>query len=149
MRLENAVMSFRRLWPTWIAAARVRRQPDSGNAQTPTSKSASEFPAPADVESYRSTVEKVFMTDRGGTEPGYAACVMCHTWQTSVRFSLETPATDAGWTTAQSRQNFDVVTKLVNTADPESSRTAAQAAHAGGRGLGTYRRHLLEIARRR
>ena len=79
---------------------------------------ASAFPAAADIESFRSTVEKVFLTDRGGTIPGYAACVQCHTWQTSVRFSLETPATDAGWTVEQSRKNFDVVTRLVNTASP-------------------------------
>ena len=43
----------------------------------------------ADLESYRNVVERTFLRDRGGTVPGYAACVMCHTWQTSVRFSLE------------------------------------------------------------
>ena len=63
------------------------------------------------------------MRDRGGTMPGYAACVMCHTWQTRpMRFSLETPATDAGWTVEQSRKNFEIVTKLVNTKNPEDSR---------------------------
>ena len=66
---------------------------------------------------------RLFMTDRGGTIGGMAACVMCHTWQTKpMRFSLETPATDAGWTVEQSRRNFDIVTKLVNTANPETSR---------------------------
>jgi len=81
------------------------------------------FPGAADVETYRNTVEKVFMTDRGGTVPGMAACVMCHTWQTKpMRFSLETPATDAGWTAEQSRKNFEIVTKLVNTKNPEASR---------------------------
>ena len=93
-----------------------------------------------DLESYRNVVERTFLRDRGGTMPGYAACVMCHTWQTSVRFSLETPATDAGWTAEQSRRNFEVVTKLVNTADPESSRllrkplnpAAGGAGHTGG-----------------
>ena len=49
-------------------------------------------------------IEPIFMRDRGGTMPGYAACVMCHTWQTSLRFDLETPATDAGWTAEQSRR---------------------------------------------
>jgi len=48
---------------------------------------------------------------------------MCHTWQTKpMRFSLETPATDAGWTAEQSRKNFEIVTKLVNTKNPEASR---------------------------
>ena len=110
----------------------------AGSARTQTPA----FPGPADIESYRNVVERVLLTDRGGTTPGYAACVMCHTWQTSVRFSLETPATDKGWTLEQSRRNFDVVTKLVNTAEPESSRLLRKPliAQAGGLGHtgGTY-----------
>jgi hypothetical protein len=78
-------------------------------------------PRPADVESFRKTIEPIFMKDRGGTIPGYAACVMCHTWQTSLRFALETPATDAGWTAAQSRTNFEMITQLINTRSPETS----------------------------
>jgi hypothetical protein len=109
---------------------------------TGTSTQAPAFPAAADIEMYRNVVEKVFLTDRGGTVPGYAACVMCHTWQTSVRFSLQTPSTDAGWTIDQSRRNFDVVTKLVNTADPENSRLLRKplTPEAGGLGHtgGTY-----------
>ena len=111
----------------------------AGAATTSASEQAS-FPAAADIERYRNTVEKVFMTDRGGTVPGMAACVMCHTWQTSVRFTLETPATDAGWTVEQSRKNFDVVTRLVNTASPATSRlllkpldlSAGGMTHTGG-----------------
>lgn len=94
------------------------------------------FPAAADIESYRSKVERVFMTDRGGTIPGMAACVMCHTWQTSVRFTLETPATDAGWTVEQSRKNFDVVTKLVNTAAPATSRLLLKPLDSSAGGMG-------------
>ena len=115
---------------------------DAPPPPTPSATQASAFPGAADVEAYRNTVERLFMADRGGTMAGYAACVMCHTWQTSVRFSLETPATDAGWTAGQSRRNFDVVTKLVNTASPESSRLLLKplAAEAGGLGHtgGTY-----------
>ncbi len=94
------------------------------------------FPAAADIESYRGTVERVFMTDRGGTIPGMAACVMCHTWQTSVRFSLETPSTDAGWTVEQSRKNFDVVTRLVNTAAPATSRLLLKPLDPSAGGMG-------------
>jgi cytochrome c5 len=94
------------------------------------------FPGAADVESFRGTVEKVFMTDRGGTTPGYAACVMCHTWQTSVRFTLQTPATDAGWTAEQSRRNFDVVTQLVNTAAPATSRLLLKPLDPAAGGMG-------------
>src|SRR5687768_15477208 len=94
-------------------------------AATPTPASAGQaaFPTAADIDTYRNTVERVFMTDRGGTVSGMAACVMCHTWQTKVRFTLETPATDAGWTPEQSRKNFDVVTKLVNTASPADRKS--------------------------
>ena len=100
-------------------------------------------PSAADIEAFRTTVERVFMTDRGGTVSGMAACVMCHTWQTRPqRFSLETPATDAGWTVEQSRLNFDVVTKLVNTASPESSRLLLKPLATGAGGVahtgGTY-----------
>ncbi|MEE2790177.1 MAG: hypothetical protein VX453_00925 [Acidobacteriota bacterium] len=101
---------------------------------------AQTFPTSTDVETYRDTVESVFMEDRGGTTSGYASCVMCHTWQTSVRFSLETPETAAGWTSEQSRRNLDVIGQLINTADPESSRllqkplaqNAGGLAHTGG-----------------
>jgi hypothetical protein len=101
---------------------------------------AQQFPTAADINRFRDSVERVFMTDRGGTVSGMAACVMCHTWQTSLRFALETPATDAGWTVEQSRKNFDVVTKLVNTAAPATSRlllkpldpSAGGMTHTGG-----------------
>ena len=106
--------------------------------QTPAEAQTGTFPTEADVETYRDTVESVFMTDRGGTTSGgeksYAACVMCHTWQTSVRFSLETPETDSGWTLEQSRRNLDVVGQVVNTARPNSSRLLLKplAPQAGG-----------------
>jgi hypothetical protein len=108
---------------------------EPGPAQAPASAQTSGFPGAADIETYRNTVERLFLTDRGGTTAGVAACVMCHTWQTRpMRFSLETPSTDAGWTVEQSRRNFDVVTKLVNTATPESSRLLLKplATQAGG-----------------
>ena len=110
--------------------------------QTPAEAQTGGFPTEADVETYRDTVESVFMTDRGGTTSGYAACVMCHTWQTSVRFSLETPESDIGWTSEQSRRNLDVVTQLVNTANPDRSRLLLKPLSPGAGGLphtgGTY-----------
>jgi hypothetical protein len=122
----------------FLLAVSMTTEPVAGSGHT----QPSGFPAATDIESYRNVVERVFLADRGGTTPGYASCVMCHTWQTSVRFSLETPASDQGWTNAQSRRNFDVVTKLVNTADPESSRLLRKplTAEAGGLGHtgGTY-----------
>lgn len=105
-------------------------------ARTSATEQAAGFPAAADIEAYRAKVERVFMTDRGGTIPGMAACVMCHTWQTGVRFTLETPATDAGWTLDQSRKNFDVVTKLVNTAAPATSRLLLKPLDLSAGGMG-------------
>ena len=148
MGVRTFIVSCRRTW--WIAAAlgvmfavlAAATVAATNSGRMGGATQAPEFPGPADIESYRSSIEKIFMTDRGGTIPGVAACVMCHTWQTSVRFSLETPATDAGWTAAQSRKNFDVVTKLVNTANPESSRLLLKplTPEAGGLGHtgGTY-----------
>ena len=100
------------------------------------SASAGAPPRAADIESFRKTIEPIFMKDRGGTMPGYAACVMCHTWQTSVRFDLETPASDAGWTPEQSRTNFAMITQLVNTRSPENSYLLAKPLEPKAGGLG-------------
>ena len=147
--MTKIVKALQHRWSVWIGTAvcvaflvSLAATTERMSAQTATAAPASEFPSASDIESYRTTVEKVFTTDRGGTISGYAACVMCHTWQTSVRFSLETPATDAGWTNEQSRRNIEVVTKLVNTADPENSRLLLKplTPEAGGIGHtgGTY-----------
>ena len=90
-----------------------------------------------DVASFRAQIEPHFLRPRGGNSPGYAACVMCHTWQVRpVRFGLETPSSAAGWTEEQSRRNFDMITQLINTADPENSRLLRKplAPQAGGLG---------------
>jgi hypothetical protein len=105
------------------------------HAQQPAT-SAGAPPRAADVESFRKTIEPIFMKDRGGTMPGYAACVMCHTWQTSLRFDLETPATDAGWTAEQSRLNFEMITQLVNTRTPENSWLLLKPLEPKSGGLG-------------
>ena len=104
----------------------------AGQAPAPTSSA----PRQADVDSFRKTIEPIFMRDRGGTMPGYAACVMCHTWQTSLRFDLETPAGDAGWTANQSQQNFEMITQLVNTKTPENSYLLLKPLEPKAGGLG-------------
>lgn len=138
------IMPFRHEWPKWIAlvvcavfvVSVAAATANSASEPAPPTSQAREFSTTADIEAYRNSVEKVFLTDRGGTMPGYAACVMCHTWQTSVRFSLETPATDAGWTMDQSRKNFEVVTKLVNTAAPATSRLLLKPLDPSAGGMG-------------
>ena len=129
MTRRKRSISYLPTWSAWVTAflsafvvavyATALPSADAGRAQA--SGAAAAQPRPADVESFRKTIEPLFMRDRGGTMPGYAACVMCHTWQTSLRFDLETPETDAGWTAAQSRRNFEMITRLVNTRSPETS----------------------------
>lgn len=102
----------------------------------PAALQADGFPGSAEIDLFRKNIEPLLMRDRGGTDPGYAACVMCHTWQTSLRFALQTPATDAGWTPEQSRMNFDMLTKLIDTANPESSRLLLKPLVPAAGGLG-------------
>jgi hypothetical protein len=109
---------------------------NSGPPQTRPATKAIDFPGPRDVEIFRRTIEPLVLRDRGGSMPGYAACVMCHTWQTSLRFRLEIPATDAGWTPDQSRRNLEMLTKVVNTSSPESSRLLLKPLDPAAGGLG-------------
>ena len=113
-----------------FAAILVAVSMDAGFAQS------TPAPRPADIESYRTTIEPLFMRGRGGTMPGFASCVMCHTWQTKLRFQLETPATPAGWSAEQTRTNFEMITKLVNTASPETSRLLVKPLAPAAGGLG-------------
>lgn len=95
---------------------------------------------------YRQNVEPMFARPRGYPERDEdAACVMCHTWQTSLRFSLQNMTETAdgwAWTPGQSAINYQVVTQLVNASDPPSSRllTKPLSATEGGAGHtgGTY-----------
>ena len=127
MTTRKSVLRHHRAWTAWLIATGVSAfavaaflaASPSALAQAPATPGAA--PRQADVDSFRKTIEPIFMRDRGGTIPGVAACVMCHTWQTSLRFDLETPATDAGWTADQSRMNFQMITQLVNTKSPETS----------------------------
>ena len=97
---------------------------------------------------YRQNVEPLFLRPRGypGSTDGNAACVMCHVWQTSVRFSLEEPTEtlDGGaWTEEQSRRNYEVVTQLVNASDPESSRFLLKPLAEVAGGAASHGRQLL------
>ncbi len=89
---------------------------------------------------YRANIEPLFLRPRGypGSTRGDPACVMCHVWQTSVRFSLEEPSetpNGGAWTEEQSRRNYEVVTQMVNASDPESSRFLLKPLAQGAGGL--------------
>lgn len=80
----------------------------------------------ADFDYYRQNIEPMFARPRGyPNADGSPACVMCHSWQTGLRFALaDMTETSDGWTwtAGQSQANYDVVTKLVNASNPASSR---------------------------
>jgi hypothetical protein len=90
-----------------------------------------------DFEYYRQNVEPIFMQPRPGFVNGEAPCVSCHTFQTTTPLKLE-PLQEDGervyWTEAQSRRNFQIVSRLVIPGDPDNSRLLRKplAVDAGG-----------------
>src|SRR6476659_1338054 len=70
-----------------------------------------------DYASYKAKVEPIFLKKR----EGHARCVVCHSGAGNA-FRLQPLAPGATtWTEEQSRQNFEVVTKLVISANLMSS----------------------------
>ncbi len=93
-----------------------------------------------DFDVYRENIEPIFVQPRGYPqgEPT-AACIMCHVWQTSLRFALEDMTEIGGswtWTEEQSMRNYEVVTQLVNASEPASSKLLLKplSTDAGGEG---------------
>ena len=91
-----------------------------------------------DYEFFKSRVEPVFLTKR----PEHARCYVCHV-ESNNAFRLERLSTGTpGWTEEQSRRNFEMVAKLVNPGDPDTSRLllhplgpegGGDVFHSGGR----------------
>ena len=87
---------------------------------------------------YKSRVQPIFLAKK----EGHTRCIVCHA-EANNHFNLqklEPGATD--WTEAQSRQNFQMVEKLVNPGDPDTSlltqhplapEAGGHAYHSGGR----------------
>jgi hypothetical protein len=91
-----------------------------------------------DYSYYKSHVEPIFLTKKDG----HTRCVVCHA-NSNNNFHLEKLEPGAkSWTEEQSRRNFEMVSKLVNPGDPESSlltqhplapEAGGHAFHSGGR----------------
>jgi hypothetical protein len=91
-----------------------------------------------DYEFFKSRVEPVFLTKR----PDHARCYVCHV-ESNNAFRLERLSTgELAWTEEQSRRNFEMVSKLVNPGDPDTSRLllhplgpedGGDVFHSGGR----------------
>jgi hypothetical protein len=89
-------------------------------------------------EFFKSRVEPIFLTKR----PDHARCYVCHV-ESNNAFHLEKLSPDArAWSDEQSRRNFEMVEKLVNPGDPDTSRLllhplgpegGGDVFHSGGR----------------
>jgi hypothetical protein len=95
---------------------------------------ASKAPAPAasaslDYAYFKAKVEPVFLAKR----EGHARCVVCHTINNAPFHLVALSPGSAGWTDAESRQNFELVQKVV-VPGWEGSKllTHPLAEHAGG-----------------
>jgi hypothetical protein len=91
-----------------------------------------------DYEYFKSRVEPVFLTKR----PDHARCYVCHVESNNAFRLQRLPAGAATWTEEQSRQNFEMVSILVNPGDPDTSRLllhplgpegGGDVFHSGGR----------------
>jgi hypothetical protein len=97
-----------------------------------------------DYEFFKSRVEPVFLTKR----PEHARCYVCHV-ESNNAFRLERLSTgELAWTEEQSRRNFEMVAKLVDPGDPDTSRlllhplgpeAGGDVFHSGGRQFASKR----------
>jgi hypothetical protein len=107
--------------------------------QIATLSAATQSPTPSlDFEAYRTRVEPIFLKKR----PGHARCVVCHAGSNNAFRLQPLPAGNTTWTDEQSRQNFEIVSRLVTPGDPASSRlllhplspeAGGDRFHSGGR----------------
>jgi hypothetical protein len=87
-----------------------------------------------DFEFYRTRIEPIFLKPRQPGEGSGNACYTCHT-QVASRLRLQKLSLGAtSWTAEQSRQNFEVVSRLVTPGEPLKSPLLLHplAADAGG-----------------
>ena len=102
---------------------------------------SSQAPSPTlDYGFYKAKVEPIFLTKKAG----HTRCVVCHEGSNN-NFNLQ-KLEGTSWTEAQSRRNFEMVEKLVNPGDPETSllthhplapEAGGDAFHSGGRQFGS------------
>jgi YVTN family beta-propeller protein len=122
--------------PEWqMIAAWVGNSGSSATAQPHESKNGGDQ---AGFESFRTTVEPIFLTGR----PGHARCYGCHSEGNRAFHLAKLSAGSAIWNEEQSRLNFQNVLQLVTPGDPTSSRllmhplapeSGGEAFHSGGR----------------
>ncbi len=91
-----------------------------------------------DYDAFKSRIEPIFLQKR----PGHTRCYVCHA-ESNNHFRLEKLSPGATmWNDEQSRKNFEMISKLVNPGDPDTSRLllhplapegGGDVFHSGGR----------------
>jgi hypothetical protein len=91
-------------------------------AAAPTASSAPTQDAPAvslDFEFFKTRVQPIFLKQRS---PDHARCYACHASGTGPQYLVKMSPGSSSWNEAQSRSNFENVSKLVNLDEPLKSR---------------------------
>ena len=101
------------------------------------SSTAAQAQPPLSFDRYKDEIEGIFIAPRGGHGPSRSPCATCHVESgTPLKLQpLQTrPDGTVFWTEEQSRQNFEIVSRLVVPGQPERSRLLlkALAVQAGG-----------------
>ena len=91
-----------------------------------------------DFGTFKDRIEPIFLQKR----PGHTRCYVCHA-ESNNNFRLEKLSPGQGkWNDEQSRKNFEMIAKLVNPGDPDTSRLllhplapegGGDVFHSGGR----------------
>jgi len=84
--------------------------------EQPASSSSSAASAPLDYEFFKAKVEPVFLNKR----PGHARCVSCHTLNHVPLHLVPLSPGSTTWNEEQSRQNFELVQRVVVPGSLES-----------------------------
>ena len=115
---------------TLTALALPRDAPGQAGSPAPSSQAPASPAAPSlNFEFFKAKVQPVFLARR----PGHARCVVCHTVNNAPFHLVSLSPGSATWNEAQSRQNFELVQRVV-VPGYEGSRllTHPLAEQAGG-----------------
>lgn len=109
----------------------------SGQAPTPTAG-----PKGLDFQTYRTTIEPIFLAPRGD----HARCYACHSQGTPLRLQELSPGATS-WTEEQSRVNFAAVQRVVVPGQPTLSPLLVMplAHDAGGTEFHPGGKHFLSM----
>jgi hypothetical protein len=117
-----------------VAAGSLRAKRQEKENQPASSPSAA---APLDYDFFRTKVEPIFLFKR----PGHARCVVCHTINHVPLHLVPLSPGSTTWNEEQSRQNFELVQRVVVPGSMESpllrhplaQQAGGDPAHGGGK----------------